>query len=208
VVTAQGASVRYNMRQFAQEYPALTVRWVGPTWRPVTWAALSSSGSYPAEPVSYDYGDTVVYQDDGVYVNGESAGTPEQYSQQATDLANTGKEAKADPKPDEWQPLGVFAMVGEGETNATNIFQLAVNKEGVIRGEYYNALTDETSPVAGAVDKKTQRAAWAVVDRKFPVYEAGIVNLTKDETSMLVHFSKVTAGGGAGVRTVARGPRC
>ena len=81
-------------------------------------------------------------------------------------------------------------MVGEGETKATNIFQLAVNKDGVIRGEYYNALTDTTETVYGSVDKKTQRAAWTVVDRKFPVYEAGIANLTKDETTMLVHFAK------------------
>jgi len=40
------------------------------------------------------------------------------------------------------------------------------------------------------VDKKTQRAAWTVGDRKEPVYEAGIANLTKSETTMLVHFSK------------------
>ena len=29
-----------------------------------------------------------------------------------------------------------------------------------------------------------------IADRKTPVYEAGIANLTKDETTMLVHFSK------------------
>lgn len=81
-------------------------------------------------------------------------------------------------------------MVGEGETRATNIFQLAVNKAGMIRGEYYNALTDTTEPVYGSVDKKTQRAAWTVADRKTPVYEAGIANLTRDETTMLVHYSK------------------
>src|SRR5712671_4445303 len=81
-------------------------------------------------------------------------------------------------------------MVREGDTTATNIFQLAVNKDGVIRGNYYNALTDTTEPVYGSVDKATQRAAWTVADRKTPVYEAGIANLTKDETTMLAHFSK------------------
>jgi hypothetical protein len=87
----------------------------------------------------------------------------------------------------------VFAMVGEGEEKSTNLFQLAVNKQGVIAGEYYNALTDQTEPVYGSVDAKTQRAAWTVADRKFPIYEAGIANLTKDETTMLVHFSKEKA---------------
>ena len=34
-----------------------------------------------------------------------------------------------------------------------------------------------------------QRAAWNVGDRKTPVYEAGIANLTKEETTMLVDYS-------------------
>jgi hypothetical protein len=87
-------------------------------------------------------------------------------------------------------PLGVFAMVQGEETTSNNIFQLAVNKEGVIRGNYYNALTDEVAPVHGAVDKKTQRAAWTVGDKKSPVHEAGIANLTKDDTTMMVHYGK------------------
>ena len=45
-------------------------------------------------------------------------------------------------------------------------------------------------PVYGSVDRKTQRAAWTVGDRKDTVYETGIGNLTEAETSMLVHFGK------------------
>jgi hypothetical protein len=40
------------------------------------------------------------------------------------------------------------------------------------------------------VDRKTQRAAWVVGDRKDTVYETGIGNLTQPETTMLVHFGK------------------
>jgi hypothetical protein len=189
-INGQATTVRQNFRNFAQENPLLTARWVGPTWRPITWAALGAYGGYAAEPVYYEYGDNVVYSGDTVTYNGVTEIPAEQYVQQATDLATAGQEAKVDPKTEEFQPLGVFAMVGEGETKAMNIFQLAVNKDGIIRGEYYNALTDTTEPVYGSVDKKTQRAAWTVADRKTPVYEAGIANLTKDETTMLVHFSK------------------
>jgi hypothetical protein len=185
-----GSTVRSNFRNFAQENPLLAARWVGPTWRPITWAALGSYWGYTAEPVYYNYGDNVVYSGDTVTYNGVTEIPAEQYVQQATDLATAGKEAKVEPKPEDFQPLGVFAMVGEGETKATNIFQLAVNKDGIIRGEYYNALTDTTEPVFGSVDKKTQRAAWTVADRKTPVYETGIANLTQDETTMLVHFGK------------------
>jgi hypothetical protein len=76
------------------------------------------------------------------------------------------------------------------ETTAHNLFQLAINKDGVLRGNYYNAMADSNEPVAGSVDPKTQRAAWTIGGRKYPVFEAGIANLTKDETTMLIHFSK------------------
>lgn len=189
-LAATGGTVRSNFWSFANQYPALTARWVGPTWRPITWAALSGYGGYPAEPVYYDYGESVVYSGDTVVINGETEVPAETYVQQATDIATAGQAAKADPKTEEFQPLGVFAMVGEGETKSTNIFQLAVNKDGVIRGEYYNATTDTTEAVFGSVDKKTQRAAWTVADRKSPVYEVGIANLTRDETTMMLHYSK------------------
>ena len=192
-VSGQGYAVRQNFRSFAQENPLLTARWLGPTYRPITWGALAGFagyGAYAAEPVYYNYGDNVVYSGETVTYNGVTEIPAEQYVQQATDIATIGVEAKPDPKKGEWQQLGVFAMVGEGEEKSTNLFQLAINKEGVIGGEYYNALTDETSPVYGSVDKKTQRAAWTVGDRKTPVYEAGIANLTQDESTMLVHFSK------------------
>jgi hypothetical protein len=49
-------------------------------------------------------------------------------------------------------------------------------------------VTDATAVVYGSVDSKTQRAAWMVGDRKTPVYEVGLANLTKEATTMLVHY--------------------
>jgi hypothetical protein len=40
------------------------------------------------------------------------------------------------------------------------------------------------------VDPKTQRAAWTVGDNKTPVYDSGLVNLTKEQTPVLIHFGK------------------
>lgn len=151
---------------------------------------MSADCGYPAQPVFYDFGSTVVYDGDTVYMDGEPVATAAEYSQQADALAAAGKSANPPANPDDWQPLGVFAMVQGEETTSTNIFQLAVNKQGIIRGNYYNALTDMTEVVYGSVDPKTQRAAWTVADRKTPVYEAGIANLTQDETTMLVHFGQ------------------
>jgi hypothetical protein len=199
-VKGQGAYVRAGVavngnsfsRAWVGRYPGTWFpgKWAAVTaWTAVAWGAVSSSCGYPEESTSYDYGSSVVYQDNAVYVNGDNVGTPEEYAQQATAIADAGKQAKA-PADDEWMSLGVFAMVQGEETTSNNIFQLAVNKAGVIRGNYYNALTDTALPVVGAVDPKTQRAAWTVGDKKTPVYEAGIINLTKDDTTMMVHYGK------------------
>lgn len=195
-----GGAVRTNFRYYGAFTPTWFNRYPGAwfaagwtaarIWTAPVWGSVASYCSYPAEPIYYDYGETVVYSGDTVTINGEQEVPAAQYSQQATDLATAGKDAKVEAKGDDFQPLGVFAMVSGDETTSSNIFQLAVNKDGVIRGNYYNALADTTEPLYGSVDKKTQRAAWTVAERKTPVYEAGIANLTKDETTMLAHFSK------------------
>jgi hypothetical protein len=76
------------------------------------------------------------------------------------------------------------------EKTSNNLFQLAVNQAGVLRGNYYDALMDNTSPVYGSVDKQSQRAAWYIGDKKTTVFETGIYNLTKDQTPLLVHFGQ------------------
>src|SRR5262249_39752149 len=154
-------------------------------WGAAAWGTCATFCSYPAEPVYYDYGSNVVYEGDTVYINGDSVGTQEQYAEQALTIAHTGKQAEAS-KEEGWGSLGVFAMVQGQGTDSNDLFQLAVNKAGTIRGNYYNAIGDTTLPVYGSVDKKTQRAAWTVGDRKEPIYEAGIANLTKSETTLLV----------------------
>ncbi len=165
----------------------MTARWLGPTWRPFTWAAMSSYGGYGSEPTYYDYGTTTVYQGDTVYVNGDATATSAEYATQATAIADAPPPASP-PKDDEFMTLGVFGMVQGDATVADQVVQLKVNQQGVIQGEYYNATTDSTEKITGSVDQKTQRAAWRVGDNQKVVYEAGIANLTKPETTMLIHY--------------------
>ena len=158
-------------------------------WTGAAWGAVSTSCGYPPEPIVYNYGTTIVYEGDQVLYDGEPVATADQYAQQATNIAVVGQEAKPTEK-EEWMALGVFGMVQGDETDANKIFQLAINKDGILRGNYYDALSDVTLPVYGSVDKRTQRAAWTVGEQKNTVYETGIGNLTDAQTSMLVHFGK------------------
>src|SRR5262249_35027150 len=111
----------------------------------------------------------------------------DQYATQATQFADAGRQAQP-AKDDDWQALGVFGMIQPDEKVAQRIFQLAVNKAGIIRGNYYDAVADTTTPVYGSVDPKSQRGAWQIGDKKTIVFETGLNNLTKDQTSLLVHY--------------------
>jgi hypothetical protein len=174
------------------DHPAAwrALAWTAVTfWAGATWAAVSSACGYPAEPIAYDYGSSVVYEDGQVYSDGEPVATAEEYTEQATEIAARGEAVKTSEE-EGWISLGVFGVVqGDGQ-NASDVFQLAVNKGGVLRGNYYSAVTDLNLPVYGSVDAKTQRAAWTVGGRKGTVYETGIGNLTEPQTTMLVHFGK------------------
>ncbi len=196
-IRTQGVAVR----QAVVRYPCFRPGWytqhpgawfaagwvAGSVWRAAAWPAVASYSGIAVAPAYYWYGENVVYQDDGVYFGGERTYSPEQYVQMATTLADTGREAQV-TKDEEWLPLGVFALVQGDEKTSNHIFQLAVNKHGIIRGNYYDAVTDSTTDLYGSVNKKTQRAAWTVGERKTPVYDVGIANLTESETPMMVHY--------------------
>ena len=68
-------------------------------------------------------------------------------------------------------------------------FQLAVNRDGIIRGNYYNTGDNNVKKVQGAVDKQTQRVTWVVADRKNLIFDTGLYDLTRKEATVLVHES-------------------
>lgn len=180
-------------------------------WGAATWGALGGFwGGAWGEPIDYNYGDNIYYSDDTVYMDNQPMISAADYYQQAQDIAAVGQNALAGqwsadgsddqaPPPDaqdgagtnpDWMPLGVFALAtSEQDKNPTRVMQLAVNKSGVISGTMYNSETDQVLPIQGSVDKQTQRAAWTVGDKTNIVIETGVYNLTKDQTTCLVHFS-------------------
>jgi hypothetical protein len=159
-------------------------------WKHATWASLGGwvAGSSWSSPEYYDYGESVYYQDEQVYVNGKPAAGAQEYYQQAGDLAAAAPTSQAPES--EWLPLGIFAISRDQATDSNTLLQLAVDKNGVIAGTYYNTSNDTSRPVKGSVDKKTQRAAWTFADGKNTdiIMETGVFNLTQDQTEALVHF--------------------
>lgn len=162
----------------------------GTAWNTATWGlAAPYCGFYGVPPVYYDYGNNVVYQGGQVYVNNQDMGTSADYYNQATNLANTGNQLPVTNQGD-WLPLGVFLLSMSGQTNSTTSVQLAVNKAGIIRGNWVDSSTNKTLPISGAVDMQTQKVAFTVGSDTSTVYETGLYNLTKDEAPALVHLGK------------------
>lgn len=165
----------------------------GTAWNTATWPVMGTWFDYPpsSQPVNYDYGNNITSSDDNVYVDGQSAGTNADYYNQSATLADTGAQAIASPD-EQWLPLGVFVLTQQSNDHSNLTIQLAVDKQGVIRGNYTDADGDKTMPVQGSVDKSTQRVAFTVGDKKDVVFETGLYNLTKDESPVLIQHKDHT----------------
>jgi hypothetical protein len=184
----------YGQAWYGEHHSAWAARgWaVGAAWTAPTIEALAVHCGYDSSTaISYNYGGNVTCLDGNVVINGQPAGTAEEFSQQASDLAASGT-VDEDPATDEWLPLGVFALVRNENQHPQLIMQLAVNQQGLIRGNYTDEVTDNTLPVRGAVDETTQRAAWTVGDNAYSVMEAGLSNLVAGEAPALIHKSGQT----------------
>ena len=163
-------------------------RWAvaGTAWAAATWATAGGYCGCSGEGTYYDYGENVNYENGDVYYGDQPVASAEQYYDQAAQIADSGQT----PQNEEWMPLGVFAVIAEPTQSQTDkVVQLALNKEGVVRGNLEDSLTDKVLPVVGSVDKKTQRVALKLEGNDSVVVETGLYNLTNDEVPVLVHFS-------------------
>jgi hypothetical protein len=164
-------------------------------WDPWWWWAACSWDKLTAfldcgwsQPVTYDYYVNVVDEGDTVYFDDQPEASTTQYEQQAAELGNP-QPAPPPPAPDQgWMPLGVWALCQEEKGDADIFVQLSVNRSGQIPGAYTNVLTGEKGPIAGQIDKATQRVAFHLGTSTGSVIEAGANNLTQDVTSCKVYL--------------------
>lgn len=78
--------------------------------------------------------------------------------------------AVAQPAIDEarqalWLPLGTFAALpagGSAEAVPHVFLELALHRDGRVRGNYFDALADTVQPVAGRLDRQTGTVTWRV----------------------------------------------
>ncbi len=163
-------------------------------WGVPRWNVLASfvvGTSWASQPTYVDYGNTVIYTGDTVVVNGSQVATADEFALSAAQLAAVAppqSEAEADAA--EWMPLGTFALsTDKSDTEPTKVIQLAISKDGIISGTYFNSATDAAMAIQGSVDKETQRVAFQFVEKPEIIMETGLYNLTQEDAPLIVHFS-------------------
>lgn len=139
----------------------------------------------------------ITYEGDNVYVDGKPQGTAVDYYNQASQLATQGSQNTSADSTDgsgeatdagDWKPLGVFSLAQPGQTESSMLFQIAINKDGVVRGNYFNQLTNETSTIYGQLDKKTQRISFTLGQNNKTVFDTSLTDITKADAPVLVHY--------------------
>jgi hypothetical protein len=161
-------------------------------WTPANWDDITawSGGAWPL--YEYTYGTELTYENDNVCLDGRPIATAAKYYDSANVIAQSGERAKnqRDSGAATWLPLGVFEAIPSGATSSKMLLQLAINKAGIIRGNYFDPPAKNLQLIQGSVDKDTGRAAWVVADKKSIIFDCVLYNLTKSETPVLVHMGK------------------
>jgi hypothetical protein len=162
-------------------------------WGNATWDSVANFVSVPTDPTYVDYGVNVVYEGDTVYVDNQPF-PAEQYDKPILEAAANVKQPlpplpPSDPnQPAEWMPLGVFALAQEDKGDPVMFFQLSINQQGIISGAFQSTITNDSRPVAGQVEKTSQRAAWRIDDNTETIFETTLGNLTQDVSPIALHF--------------------
>jgi hypothetical protein len=174
-------------------------------WVPATIGTVATfvDGIVP-DPIYVDYGMNVIYEGETVYVNNQAVPAAE-YTQPIIDLAvnieqpppplppvppaavPTAQPVAATPA-EEWLPLGVFALAQEEKGDPIMFFQISTNKAGSISGAYTSTITDDQRPIAGKIDKASQRVGWRIGDNTDTIFETTLGNLTQDVSLVALHF--------------------
>lgn len=151
-------------------------------WLGITAAAANDSTVYTSDVSDDDE------QSDDIAGNTDDQSDADNNS--ASDLAKTGAGKQANGG--DFLSLGVFKLSPKGQPNAWAMLNLAVSKSGVVRGTYYDILSDQEQPVQGAVDKATQRVAFTIGAQGTIVFETLLPNLTSDDGSITLQYNDGT----------------
>ena len=81
----------------------------------------------------------------------------------------------------DWYPLGVFSLLTGPFDGGTRIVQLAIDRQGTIRGTYYDIITNTAHNVSGGIKRKSQRVYWSLNSNQAITFRAPLDQLTQPQ---------------------------
>ena len=121
----------------------------------------------PASRAAEDLGKETVAADGtvSVLVRGENAPSPgAEPNRRRPATVSLSHDDASSP----WLPLGAFAAVPAGGVDALapHLFlELSLHRDGTVRGNYFDAVSDAVQPVAGRFDRETGSLTWRIGSR-------------------------------------------
>jgi len=143
------------------------------TWLTVPAATVASGGGG-----AYYEGDVTV--NDNSQPTDQTAATtePELSETSTTDLKDDG----------EWLGIGVYQLKSPGEVQANRVIQLAVNREGTVRGSHYDRMSDDVQDLQGTVSRTGFQVTWTIGKAGKAVFESSLDELDKPQGNLTVRY--------------------
>lgn len=172
----------------------------GNPWRTAAWgnAAEWIGLGAAAAPVWHGYGpaNTTIYDTDNadleapgsLFAAGKNISADELAAESKAARARAAKGEAEPAKEAPFLPLGVFTLAPENQTEATAMLQLALGKDGTLRGTYHDLLGGADHPIRGFVDKASQHAAWTFGPRGKVTFQTALAVLTEPSGPVSVHY--------------------
>ncbi len=170
----------------------------GGVWSTPGWTDINNWLGQHWETSNCMYGIDLIYKNNMYYLDGRPYANADAYYKSAANIAQIGEQANIPSEPPatskqsdsttaSWLPLGVFEAIPSAAKTSNMMFQLVVNKAGIIRGNYFDTADNNVQLIEGSIGMDMGRAAWIVADKKNIVFDCMIYNLSKAETTVLVH---------------------
>jgi len=143
------------------------------------WAAVTTAGvaawlgwaAYVDTPV---YGGTY----STTYVYEQPAATADEG---AADVSRDSDDSQsdADGNAGEWLALGAYSVQSSSGEPSSRFFQLSTNRQGELRGVYYDEISDSSQNLSGTIDQSSRVATWTLDTNEATTFRANLNDLTQ-----------------------------
>ncbi len=128
------------------------------------WAAYDANNANDGNGAYYNT--TVVYEQAPAEASeSEPAATEETIADATVSLQENAGD---------WLTLGIYSVLSNSGEPTSRLMQLATNRQGDVRGVYYDAISNTSQNLSGRIDQSTQQAQWTIESNPQTTFAAAL----------------------------------